>query len=103
MKLISFALLSLTVLLGACLLAGRLYRARLVHGLCGAAGLAALLLAFRAGTLSGPFAADALGLAAAALLGGIYLALRGRGTGLVVLLHGLAGGLAYLLLAGFVL
>jgi hypothetical protein len=103
----SFAILSLTVGLGACLAAGRLHRMALIHGLSGAAGLVFLLLALRAHALRGPFATDAAALAGLALLGGGALAaFTWRGLArpaLVVLLHGLAGGLAYLLLAGFVL
>ena len=99
---ISFALLSLTVALGALFLTGRAFQAALVHGGAGAAGLATLGLALRAGHLHGQFAWTVFGLLAAALCGGITLAVRGR-SALVVFLHAMAGGVAYLLLAGLAL
>ncbi len=101
----SFAILSLTVILGACLVAGRLYRAAFVHGGSGAAGLLLFLWVLKAGGIGGPFAIDAAVLLAAALGGGVTLwALSRSGRGrpaLVVFLHASAGGVAYLLLAGF--
>ena len=105
MLILCFAVLSGTVFLGGLLLAGRARRLAIVHGASGAVGALALGLALRGGALRGPFAWDALGLAGLALLGGLGLAFiwrRGRRPGLVVFLHASAGGLAYLLLAGFV-
>ncbi len=106
MLVLGFCVLSLTVALGACLAAGRFTRAALLHGGSGLAGLAAIALAVWRGTLRGPFAIDALVLLTAAFcVGAVFyvLALKRRPRpGLAVLLHGMAGGLAYLLLAGFV-
>lgn len=107
MLILAFAALSLGVVLGALLLAGR-RRRRLapVHGLAGLTGLACLAFALWRGALHGPFALDALGLAAAAFAGGIWIytlaSRRLPRPGLLVALHAMAGGLAYLLLAGFV-
>jgi hypothetical protein len=104
---VAFCLLSLAVGLGACLVAGRLYRAALVHGLAGLGGLAALCVALARGALRGAVALDTAVLLAAAALGGVVLYALGRARrprpGLVVLLHAMAGGLAYLLLAGVAL
>jgi hypothetical protein len=100
-----FAILSLTVLLGLCLLAGRLYRAATIHGLGGGIGLVLLLSVLRRGGLAGPFAVDSAVLLAGAFAGGLTLWLlsrRGRARPqLLIFLHATAGGLAYLLLAGF--
>ena len=107
MLIFCFCALSLAVGLGAFLAAGLFRRAALVHGSAGLAGLGALALALRRGSLGGPFAWDAMVLAGAAALGGVVLFGLGwkRRTrpGLLVTLHAMAGGLAYLLLAGFVL
>jgi len=103
---ISFVILSFTVALGAYMFARRPPPLPIVHGVSGAAGLAVLILAFRRHALGGPFAWDAAVLLAAGLCGGLAIATlkwRGRPTpGLLLLLHATAGGLAYLLLAGFV-
>ena len=99
---ISFALLSITVALGALFLTGRLRRAALVHGVAGAAGVLALVLASRAGVLHGQVGWAVLGLLAAALCGGVAMAVWGR-AGLIVFLHAFAGGVGYLLLAGVIL
>jgi len=103
---ISFIILSATVAMGAYLLARGYPGLPIVHGASGAAGLLALVLAFRAHALSGVFAQDAAWLLAAGLCGGIAIAtFKARGLptpGLLLLLHATAGGLAYLLLAGFV-
>jgi drug/metabolite transporter (DMT)-like permease len=105
MLLVAFTLLSLAVLLGLCLLAGRLHRASIVHGAAGAAGLLCLVLAWRQSALSGAFARDAIVLLAAGLCGGLQIAVlkrAGRASpGLLIFLHASAGGLAYLLVAGF--
>ena len=102
----SFAFLSLAVLLGALLLAGLLQRASVIHGGSGLLGLACLFLAWRQARLSGPFALDAIVLLAGGLCGGGLIAIlhrQGRPPpGLLLFLHASAGGLAYLLLAGFV-
>ncbi len=102
----SFALLSIAVPLGGLMLAGKLQRLAILHGLAGAAGLALLILAWRHAQLQGPFALDALVLLAGALCGGLLIAAliwRKRPIpGLILALHAAAGGLAYLLLAGFV-
>ncbi len=100
-----FAALSVTVLLGGLLVAGWARRLAVVHGAFGAMGTVALGLALRRAALHGPFAWDAFALAVAALAGGIAMWTvwrRGRRPGLVVFLHASAGGLAYLLVAGFV-
>ncbi len=105
MLVLCFAALSVTVLLGGLLAGGRARRLAIVHGALGALGTVALGLALRRSTLSGPFAWDALALAVAALAGGLAIWTfwrRGRRPGLVVFLHASAGGLAYLLVAGFV-
>ncbi len=103
---LGFSLLCVAVMLGACLLAGRLYRASLLHGAAGLAGLVAIGLALSRGSLRGPFAWDALVLLAAAGAGGVVLYALARRRlprpGLLVMLHATAGGLATLLLAGFV-
>jgi hypothetical protein len=103
---IAFAILSATVAMGAFLLVRGRPGLPILHGGSGAAGLACLVVALRAKTLSGVFAQDAAWLLAAGLCGGLAIATfkaRGRPTpGLVLLLHATAGGLAYLLLAGFV-
>ncbi len=102
----SFAFFSLAVLMGALLLAGRLQKAPVVHGASGAIGLALLIRAWWRGILSGPFALDAIVLLSAGFCGGLLIALlhrQGRPSpGLLLFLHASAGGLAYLLLAGFV-
>ncbi len=94
-------------LLGAFLAAGHLRRAALLHGAAGLAGLLALCLAMARGSPRGPFAWDALVLLVAAFAGGLALyglsLRRRRPPGLLVLLHATAGGLATLLLSGFVL
>ena len=97
----SFALLSLAVVLGALLLGGQALRARPVHGLLGAAGVAAACLAALQGGLRGGFGGAVLGLLLVALCGGVVL-WRGGRLGLVVFLHVMAGGVAYLLLIGVV-
>ena len=65
-----------------------------------------LASALRRGSFGGPFAWDMVVLAGGAAFGGIILyALAHRRRprpGLLVALHATAGGLAYLLLAGFV-
>ncbi len=102
----SLALLSLAVGLGSLLLAGRARRGAIIHGVAGGAGLGVLAVAWRAGVPHGPVGWDVLGLLVAALAGGLCLATvwrRGRRPGLAVFLHAMAGGLAYLLLAGFML
>jgi hypothetical protein len=100
------AALSLAVLLGACILAGVLRRGALVHGFSGALGLTFLVLAWRQAELSGPFAGDAVVLLGAGLCGGLLIGVLHRlgrpSPGLLLFLHASAGGLAYLLLAGFV-
>ena len=106
MLVLGFCALSLGVALGACLLTGRFYRVALVHAAAGLTGLVAIAASMRQGGLRGPFAWDALVLLAAAFAGGLFLyGLRYRRRprpGLVVALHATAGGLAYLLLSGFV-
>ncbi len=100
-----FAAFSVTVLLGGLLTAGRARRLAVVHGALGALGTVALGLALRRAALSGPFAWDGFALALAALAGGLAMWTfwrKGRRPGLVVFLHASAGGLAYLLVAGFV-
>ena len=100
-----FILLSIAMVLGGCLLAGKLGRLAVVHGAAGAAGLVLLVVAWRHARLSGPFALDALVLLAAGFCGGLLIAtLKWRqrpAPGLLLILHATAGGLAYLLLAGF--
>ena len=105
MRILCFLALSVTMALGGLLLAGRARRWTLLHGVCGAVGAASLVLALGSGALNGTFALDAAVLAVLALAGGLSLATiwrRGRRPGLVVFLHASAGGLAYLLLAGFI-
>ena len=106
MLVVSFTLLSLAVVIGGFMLAGRLYRVAVVHGALGGFGLAALFFAWKQARLSGPFAIDALVLLALAFAGGLGMAAlhwRGRPSpGLLLFLHASFGGLAYLLLAGFV-
>jgi hypothetical protein len=102
----SFVALSLAVVIGGFMLAGKLSRLAILHGAAGATGLLLLILSWRHAALRGPFAMDALVLAAAALCGGLVVAtlnyLGRPAPGLLLLLHGAAGGLAYLLLAGFI-
>ena len=101
-----FCALSIAVGLGGALAAGRFRRAAVAHGVAGLAGLGAITLALDHGGFRGAFAWDAVVLAAGAALGGIVLYGLGRGRrarpGLLVTLHAMAGGLAYVLLAGFV-
>jgi hypothetical protein len=103
---LSFVILSATVAMGGYLLARGRPGLPILHGASGAAGLVALILALRGRALSGVFAQDAAWLLGAGLCGGLAIATfkaRGRPVpGLVLLLHATAGGLAYLLLAGFV-
>jgi len=103
----AFAITSLTVLLGGWLLAARRGWVGVVHGSCGAAGVAAVLLARRGGALSGAFGADALWLLAAGLGAGLILAgyalRRRRPADAVLVLHVALAGIGYLLLAGFAL
>jgi hypothetical protein len=103
---VSFVILSATVGMGAYLLARGRPGLPMLHGASGAAGLVALVLALRGHALSGVFAQDAAWLLAAGFCGGLAIAIfkaRGRpAPGLLLLLHATAGGLAYLLLAGFV-
>ena len=102
---VCFAALSVTVVLGGLLAAGRARRLAVVHGALGASGTLALGLALRRAALHGPFAWDGFALAVAALAGGLAMWTfwtKGRRPGLVVFLHASAGGLAYLLVAGFV-
>jgi len=105
MLIVCFAILSVTVSLGAVLVAGRRGWLPIIHGVSGAAGLAVLALAFRAGALSGKLGVDILVLLAAGFCGGLLLASYGwrrrRPSGLVLLLHAFAGGVAYLMLFGF--
>ena len=99
-------MLSLAVPLGGLLAAGRARSWALAHGALGAAGAVALILALRGGHPSGLFAWDAMALLIGAAAGGLGLATlwrRSRRPALIVFLHASAGGLAYLLLAGFVL
>ena len=99
---VSFGLLSVAVLLGAFLIAGRLRRWALLHGGAGLVGVVTLALALWQGRLHGPFAWDAMVLGAGALAGGAVIYMwRGRRPALLVGLHATAGGLAYLLLSGF--
>ncbi len=102
----AFLVFSAAVALGLALLAGRFRRAALVHGAAGLTGLALLAASLWRGAPRGPFAWDALVLAALAATGGtlIYLLTRAKRStpGLLIMLHATAGGLAYLLLAGFV-
>jgi hypothetical protein len=102
---IAFVVLSATVAMGAYLLVRGRPGLPILHGASGAAGLAALVLALR-GRSMGIFAQDAAWLLAAGLCGGLAIATfkaRGRPTpGLLLVLHATAGGLAYLILAGFV-
>ena len=97
----SFAVLSLAVALGALLLAGQARRAAPVHGWCGGLGTVSVCLAAFFGRLHGPFGVAVIGLLLAALCGGL-LVWRGWRSGLVVFLHVMAGGVAYLLLIGVV-
>ncbi len=101
-----FVALSLAVAIGGFMLAGRFSRLAILHGAAGATGVLLLGLAWRHAALRGPFALDSLVLAAAALCGGLVVAalkyLGRPAPGLLLLLHGAAGGLAYLLLAGFI-
>ncbi len=83
------------------LLAGGARRAAPMHGLCGAAGAVAACLAAMRGGLHGTFSGAVLGLLLAALCGGLFV-WRGWRSGLVVFLHVVAGGVAYLLLIGAV-
>ncbi len=103
---IAFVILSATVAMGAYLLARGRPGLPILHGASGAAGLVLLVFALRAKALSGVFAQDAAWLLAAGLCCGLGIATfkaRGRPTpGLLLLLHASAGGLAYLLVAGFV-
>jgi hypothetical protein len=103
--LISFALLSIAMLLGGLLVSGRARRWTVLHGGCGGLGALALAVAMGNKALSGPFATDALVLVGLAFAGGLGLATLARGSrpALVVFLHATAGGLGTLLLAGFVL
>ena len=87
--------------LGALLLAGLARRAAPVHGLCGAAGAVSACLAAFHGGLHGAFGGAVVGLLLAALCGGLFV-WRGWRSGLVVFLHVVAGGVAYLLLIGVV-
>ncbi len=102
----AFLAFSVAVALGLALLAGQPRRAALVHGAMGLAGLALLAVSLWRGAPRGPFAWDALALASAAACGGALfhgLARAGRrAPALLIPLHATAGGLAYLLLAGFV-
>jgi hypothetical protein len=106
MLVLGFAVLSFTVALGSCLIGGKFYRHAVVHGLSGALGLGAICLAFGHGPLTGKFAGDVVVLLGAALAGGltmVVLARRGMARpALLVALHGMAGGLGYLLMFGFV-
>jgi hypothetical protein len=105
MLMVCFAILSMTVGLGAVLVAGRRGWLAMIHGVSGAAGLAVLALAFRRGLLNGKLALDVLVLLAAGFCGGLLMASYGwrrrRPPGLVLLLHAFAGGVAYLMLFGF--
>lgn len=111
MLLAAFVLLSAAVLFGL-FLAGTRPRGRgrflhwpVVHGVLGAAGLAALALAWRRGGLHGPFAADALALIGAGLLAGLAIAgfaWRGRAAPMAtILVHAALAGIGYLIVAGF--
>jgi len=103
---LGFVILSATVAMGAYLLARGCPGLPVAHGASGAAGLIVLVLAFRRGAMAGVFAQDTAWLLAAGLCGGCAIAAfkwRGRPPpGLLLFLHATAGGLAYLLLAGFV-
>ncbi len=104
MLILSFALLSAGVCLGLTLLGGRWRRMAVVHGWLGGLGLAAFWLGFRAMKHPSVFGWDVAFLLAGALAGGLSLAYvwaQGRRPGIVVFLHASAGGMAYLLLAGF--
>lgn len=109
----AFAVLSVTILLGMFLASttpasrGDFARWPLVHGLCGAAGLAFLALAWQRARLSGPFAMDALGLISLGLLVGLTMAVmarRGRPLPAAALIvHAALAGIGYLIVAGFAL
>ena len=103
----AFVAFSAAIGLGLALIAGRLRRAAPVHGSMGLAGLALLAASLWRGPQHGAVAWDALVLAGAAACGGAAIFCLGRARrpapGLLILLHATAGGLAYLLLAGFVL
>ena len=90
------------MVLGALLLAGQVPRAGVLHGTLGAAGTVAACVAVWDGRLPGSFGGAILGLLVAALCAGVLL-WRGARAGLVVFLHVMAGGVAYLLLVGAVL
>ena len=97
----SFAFLSVTLVLGALLLSGQARGVAPIHGLLGLAGAVAVVLAAWRGGLHGAFATIVLVL----LLGGLgcgVLLWRGWRAGLVLFVHVMAGGLAYLLLVGVV-
>jgi chromate transport protein ChrA len=106
MLILCFSLLSLTVLLGASLLAGHFRRFAWVHGAIGALGSIALAFASWHALGLGKIGGASLALLAVGLCGGVLIAVlqwRGRpAPGLVLFLHAIFGGLAYLLLAGIV-
>jgi hypothetical protein len=110
--LLSFAALSIAVLLGMALVVlhvrpggGRVQaRLGLLHGGVGAIGVAALLVALRHAVL-GALAWDAVALLTAGLLGGVtwfVLAQSGRPPDLILVLHGAVAFIGYVLLAAFV-
>jgi hypothetical protein len=102
----SFGILSCTVVLGLYLWTNRTRRLGLIHGSSAAAGLLTLFLALRGHPISGTLAQDAVWLIALGFCGGLFIAWQGMhgraAPALVFLLHGTAGGLGYLLLAGLV-
>ena len=79
----------------------------ITHGLIGAIGITALILAWFEGDLLGKSALDALILLGAALLGGLTIATlawrRGRVPGALIATHAAIAAFGYLLLAGFIL
>jgi hypothetical protein len=110
---VAFAALSLAVGLGMWLAAGAPGRADLprwkiglAHGIAGAGGVLALLVAW-GGSVPGTFAKDALALLVVGLIVGAGMALfaarSGRLPMAAVAIHAALAGIGYLILAGFVL